>query len=216
MWGFESLRPHDMAPPQFVLLAAAFNLFGTSTYVMATLAGRTRPNRVTWLLWAVAPLVAFAAELSEGVGLRSIMTFMVGFGPLVVFLASLRNHELRWRITRLDMSCGAISIAALILWGITRTGTVAIALSILADLVAGIPTVAKAYRAPETEDHRAFLCAAISAGITLLTVTDWSFATVAFPVYILVFAGGLFVLVRFTQFRPAHVRASMADPATRA
>jgi len=201
-----------MLPPNVVLLAAAFNIVGTSTYVIATLRGRTKPNRVTWLLWAVAPLIAFAAELGEGVGLRSITTFMVGFGPLLVFVASLVNRDSYWEISRFDKVCGAISVVALVLWGITRVGNVAISLSIVADLVAGIPTVAKAYRRPETEDHRAFLCAAISAGISLLTIADWRFATVAFPIYILVFAGLLAVLIRFPRLRPARVRASSPEP----
>ena len=43
----------------------------------------------------------------------------------------------------------------------------------------------------------AFLCSGISAAITLLTITDWNFATAAFPVYILVMSSMLFTLVRF-------------------
>lgn len=199
-----------MLPPNAVFVAVAFNLVGTSTYVIATLRGRTKPNRVTWLLWALAPLVAFGAEVGEGVGLRSITTFMVGFGPLMIFLSSFVNRRAYWQITRFDKVCGAISVAALVLWGLTRVGSVAIALSITADFVAGAPTAAKAYRAPETENPWAFGCAAISAGIALLTVTSWSFANVAFPIYIVVFASGMFVIVRFPRLRPAGVRMSIA------
>lgn len=198
-----------MLPPNAVFLAVAFNLVGTSTYMIATLRGQTRPNRVTWMLWALAPLVAFGAEVGEGVGLRSLTTFMVGFGPLLIFLSSFVNRDAYWQITRFDKICGAISVAALVLWGLTRVGNVAIALSIVADLVAGIPTAAKAYRAPETENPWAFGCASISATIGLLTVTATSFANVAFPIYIIVFAGGMFVLIRFPRLRPPGVRTSI-------
>jgi hypothetical protein len=58
----------------------------TAVYLRDTLRGTTKPNRVTWLLWAVAPLLAAAVELSEGVGLRALPTFMVGFMPLLVFV----------------------------------------------------------------------------------------------------------------------------------
>ena len=54
----------------FVFLGAAIGLVGQTFYVVDTIRGRTQPNRVTWLLWAVAPLLAFAVEIDKGVGLR--------------------------------------------------------------------------------------------------------------------------------------------------
>ena len=70
----------DMLNQNFVILAAALNLYGSASYVIETLKGKTKPNRVTWFIWALAPLIAFAAMASEGVGLSALMTFMVGFG----------------------------------------------------------------------------------------------------------------------------------------
>jgi len=37
-------------------------------------------------------------EVTQGVGLRSIMTFMVGFGPVAVFVASFINIQAVWKI----------------------------------------------------------------------------------------------------------------------
>ena len=84
----------------------------------------------------------------------------------------------------------------------------AIAFSLLADCMAAVPTLRKAYRDPHTETWMAFLCSGISAGITLLTITDWDFATAAFPIYILVMSGVLFILVRFPHLRPTSAPAA--------
>jgi hypothetical protein len=189
-------------PVQFVLVGAGFNVIGLASYVVDTLRGRNRPNRVTWLLWGVAPLIAFAAEVQQGVGLQALMTFMVGFGPLVVLGASFVGRHAYARITRFDLACGLLSVIAIGAWQVTGKGNVAILFSLLADLLAGIPTVRKAYREPHTESWMAFLCSAISAGITLLTITSWTFASAAFPVYILAIATTMFVLVRFPHLRP--------------
>ena len=54
----------------FVFLGAAIGTVGQALYVVDTIRGRTQPNRVTWLLWAVNPLLAFAVEIDDGVGLR--------------------------------------------------------------------------------------------------------------------------------------------------
>lgn len=186
-----------MINEKFVLLAALFNIVGSLTYAINTIKGRTKPNRVTWFLWALAPLIAFSAQLDEGVFWQAIMTFMVGFGPLLIFLASFINRKAYWEITKLDITCGAISVLALVLWLITGTGLIAILFSIFADLLAGVPTLIKAFRNPETEHHSVFRNGAISAGITLLTIKEWTAANYAFALYILLICLVLYLLIRF-------------------
>lgn len=186
-----------MINEKFVLFGAFLNIIGSGTYAWNTLQGRTKPNRVTWFLWALAPLIAFAAQLGEGVVWQALMTFMVGFGPLLIFIASFMNKKAFWDITKLDVACGIISIFALVLWFATGTGTVAIVFSILADLIAGIPTLIKAFNQPETEHHSVFRNGALSAAITLLTLKTWTVASAAFAMYIFVICAVLYVLIRF-------------------
>jgi hypothetical protein len=183
--------------PRFVLLGALISAVGGLGYLAGTLRGSVRPNRVSWLMWALAPLVAFAAELQQGVGLQSLMTFMVGFLPLLIFLASFANREAAWRLTRFDLVCGGLSLAGVCLWAATRSGNVAIIFAILADALAAVPTLVKAAVAPETEGCTPYLSGSISAAITLLTVTDWTFASYAFPLYICVIGLLLTALVKF-------------------
>src|SRR5215204_1996352 len=101
-------------------------------------------------MWALAPLLAFAIELDAGVGLRSLMTFMVGFGPLLIFAASFAHRGSAWRLTRFDVICGALSFVGLVAWLVTREGRFALVLAIAADFLAGIPTGRKVWRSPET------------------------------------------------------------------
>src|SRR5437868_12678700 len=122
-----------MLDPKFAILAAAIDFLGVSSYARDTWHGTTRPNRVTWFLWTLAPLIAFAAQVGEGVTYQAALTLVAGLGPAVVFAASFHDRSAFWRITTFDWICGALSVLALILWAITKTGTVAIILSILAD-----------------------------------------------------------------------------------
>jgi len=186
-----------MIDEKFVLVGAVLNLMGSTTYAWNTLKGRTKPNRVTWFLWALAPLIAFTAQINEGVGLQALMTFMVGFGPLMIFIASFLNKKASWQITKLDITCGVLSVFALVLWAITGNGTIAIVFSILADLLAGIPTLIKSYKAPETEHSDAFRNGALSAAITLLTIQTWTFVNYGFALYILLICITLYALIRF-------------------
>lgn len=174
-----------MLDVHFVFLGALFGIYGTYAYLRDTLRGVTQPNRVTWLLWAIAPLLVFAVQISEGVGLRSLTAFVIGIGPLIIFAASYFNSASVWKIGPLDWLCGALSAAALVVWLVTRHGTPALIVSIGADFLAGLPTVRKSWVAPETETVTAYWTAAANAGITVLTLNKFSTAEAAFPLFIL-------------------------------
>jgi len=187
-----------MINENFVFLGALLSLIGSLNYVWNTLRGKTKPNRVTWFLWALAPMIAFTAMINQGVSFQgALMTFMVGFGPLMIFIASFVNKKSVWKITKFDMICGALSILGIIAWLLTQTGNVAIFFSIVADGLAVLPTLVKSFNEPETESSLVFLNAAISAVITLLTVTIWDFQHIAFPIYIFIVCFLLFILIQF-------------------
>jgi hypothetical protein len=186
-----------MLDPRFIIVSVILNLVGSIGYARDTIQGKTKPNRVTWLLWALAPMIAFFASLSEGVGLPALMTFMVGFGPLLIFLASFVNKKAYWNITKLDILCGSLAVSALVLWIITGTGNIAITLSILADLFAGIPTLIKAWKFPDTESTNVYRNGALSAIITLLIIDTWTYAAYGFPIYILAICVVLYVFIKF-------------------
>ena len=184
-----------MLDERFVFLGSAIGSLGSLSYLIATIKGRARPNRVTFFFWALASLIAFAAELTEGVRIQSIMTLMVGLSPLAIFLASFVNPKSDWRLTRFDLGCGVLALIGTVLWAFTRSGNLAILFSIAADGFAAIPTIVKSYRHPESENRWLYLASAINAGMTLLTVREWTFAFYGFPAYILAVTVLIFGLV---------------------
>jgi hypothetical protein len=199
----------------WIFLGTAIGAAGTAVYLRDTLRGTTQPNRVTWLLWAVAPLLASAVEFSNGVGLRALPTFMVGFMPLLVFLGSFHNPASVWKIRRFDYACGVISVVGTVTWLVTRDATLALCAAIAADFTAGIPTLMKSWTHPETETVYSYVGAVISMAILLLTVTDWSFEVVGFPCFILCMASIEVLLVGLEpgpRLRRARLPSSSAVP----
>ncbi len=186
-----------MLPEQVVIVGAILSFTGGLSYLIDTLKGKAMPNRVSWFMWALAPFIAFAAEIRQGVGIHALLTFMVGFNPFLIFIASFVNKKAVWRINRLDISCGIFSVVGLVIWFLTDDPTVAIIFSILADGIAGIPTIIKSYTAPETENYVVFLMGVVASGLTLLTIDDWTFAHYGFPLYIFLICMLLFILIRF-------------------
>lgn len=184
-----------MLDERFVYLSFLLNLVGTTHYIVLIISGRVRPNRASWLLWALAPGVVFAAELQQGVGLRTLMTFAIALGPLLVFISSFTTRSAYWKLGALDWVCGSLSGVALVLWGITNSAAVAIILSMAADALAALPTIRKTLADPSTENPFFFVCISPGGALTLLTVRRWDFADWAFPAYIVLFPGFLALLI---------------------
>lgn len=168
----------------FGILAALLPLAGFLSYARDVVRGKARPNRMSWSLWAVAPLITFAAELAQHASLDiASLGFALGFGPLLVVAASCKDRRSSWKLTRLDIACGSLSAAALALWAITGQGNIAILFSIIADFFAAIPTITKTYRNPRSESSGTYLATAAGGGITLLAIPHWTFTTCGFPLY---------------------------------
>jgi len=186
-----------MLNQNFVIVGALIGSAGGLAYFWNTLRGKVRPNRVSYLMWAIAPMIAFAAQVKQGVGLESLMTFTTGFLPLLTFIASFTNKKAEWKLTTFDLACGVLSFIGLLLWLITKVGNVAIFFSILADGLAALPTMVKAYRYPETEIAWPWLATCIGVMLTLLTLNEWTFANSGFILYILAMDLTIFALVQF-------------------
>ena len=140
-----------MIHENFVFLGAIIFTLGSIGYIFDTLKGRVRPNRVTWFIWSLAPLIAFSAQLEEGVAIhQSLLTFTVGFIPFLILTASFLNKKSYWKLGKLDITCGVLSLIGLLLWQVIGIGLVAIAFAILADGVAAIPTIIKSYKFPDS------------------------------------------------------------------
>jgi len=186
-----------MLNPNFIYVGIFLQSLGGLSYFIGTVKGKVQPNKVSWFLWSLAPLIAFVAEIKQGVGIQALATFIVGFVPLIIFLASFLNKKAEWKIAKLDVVCGALSILGLVLWLITQVGNIAIFFSIVADGLASIPTIIKSYYEPESENDLVYLFGVVNAGIALLVIKNWNFQHYAFPVYLIILCSILVLLIRF-------------------
>lgn len=186
-----------MINENFIFLGFAIGLAGGASYIVDVVKGKVKPNRVSWFLWAIAPFIAFAAQVKQGVGLESVLAFSAGFIPLLTFLATFINKKSIWKLTKFDFICGGLSLLGIFFWLITKNPNVAILFAILADTLASLPTIIKSWKEPETENYWVFLAYGINAGIALLIIKTWSFASASFSIYILLICILLTALIKF-------------------
>ncbi len=168
-----------------VLIAAVASLFAAFAYIRSMFKGQTKPNRVTWIMWSIAPLIATAASLSSQVSWAVVPVFMSGLSPLLIFIASFLNKKAYWKTGVFDYVCGVLSGSALVFWYLTSDPNLAIAFAIVSDAAAAVPTLTKAWRRPETESIWPFVAGAFGPMTSFLAATTWAFSELAFPTYLI-------------------------------
>lgn len=168
-----------------IFLGAAAQLFGIILYIRDIIKGTTKPNLVTWSLWFIAPMIAVSAAMSEGVGWSVLPMFMAGLCPFLVLIFSLISRRSYWGLTKFDFVCGLLSVLALILWWLTKNPTVAIIFAIASDGLAGLPTIIKSWKYPETETPVTYLFGVFSAAVSFFAIKKWIFASYSLPIYLI-------------------------------
>jgi hypothetical protein len=182
----------------FVWFGVFIQVLGSAAYIRDTLRGKTKPNRVTWLMWSIAPLIGAAAAISNGVKWVVLPVVVAGIIPLLVLMASFMNKQAYWRLSFFDYACGLFSALALALWFLTSEPMVAIWLAIAADAVAALPTLSKAWTNPETETSVEYLATVAASFFGLLAAESWRTAETAFPIYLMLL-NGIVILVIYRQ-----------------
>ena len=172
---------------EYLVFVAAFaTLLATFVYVRSMFKGSARPNRISWLMWSIAPFIATAAAISNGVGWAALPVFMSGLSPFLIFTASFVSKKAHWTLAPFDYVCGVLSGLALVLWYVTGDPNVAIAFAIASDGLASIPTLTKAWKHPETEVAWPFMVGVFNASTSFLASAMWAFSEYAFPAYLIV------------------------------
>jgi len=175
-----------------VFVGAILQLIAVIPYSIDILKGTTKPNRISWLLWSVTPIIGAIAAISKGVGWSVLPVFMAGFAPFIVFLLSFVNKKSYWRLGKFDYICALCSILALVLWGLTEDPNYAIAFAIIGDAFAAIPTLVKSVRYPETETASAYLISLLAVLTSFAAITSRSFESLAYPIYLTFINSALF------------------------
>lgn len=192
-----------------VVISSVVHLLAEFPYIRNTYLGRSQPNRVTFLLWSVVPMIAFTAGLSEGMSWALLPVFMSGFAPFLIFCASFTNPKAYWKLGFFDYLCGALALIAITCWLYFDNAILAVVFAILADGIAGLPTQIKAWQFPETETGTGYIASFIGVCIGLLAVQSSSFLEYGFLAF-LFFANASLVLGVYRKNPFAKLKAELA------
>lgn len=174
-----------MIPSYFIIVSPILSSIGMFLYIRDMTHGTTKPNRVSFFLWALAPIVGALISFSEGAGLSAIPVLLAGLGPVLILAASFIVKQGYWKLGLLDYICGALALATFVIWLVAKDPILALSFAIATDLLAYIPTMVKVYTHPETETSWAYILPIFGNIVGLLILKEWEFTHYGFSLYLI-------------------------------
>lgn len=187
----------------FVGLAAAFfSILGYVPFVIAILRKENpvRPNRATWLIWALVSGIIFVSYYEAGARETVIVPFFYTIGSTVIFLLSLKYGEGGW--TPFDRKCLGAAGASLVFWAAFGSPLIALLTNTVIDIIGGLPTIKKSYYDPDSEDRFTWTFFFLGALINIFAIREWAFIIAFYPVAMMALIAVIFTLV---VIRPQRV-----------
>lgn len=154
-------------------LAGVLFIIGFFPYINAIIRGKTKPAKVSWLIWLSTDLITFSAMVVSG----TLNGQMVGviIGAVIVTVLALIKGEKGW--SKIDQFCLAGAIVGITLWIISGDPDVAIVLISAVGFLGSIPTFLSAWKNPASENRLAWTifwlsCVCAVLAIPKLTIAD--------------------------------------------
>ena len=157
-------------------------------YIKDILHGTTRPNIVSFSLWAVLLAISIVAQMSAGASWSVVLLIgdLIGTSSIVVLcLIGYGYGKYGW----LELVCTILAIIAIVSWQLTHEPVLALVFAVVADLMAAVPTIVKAYRDPWSEAPTQWLLIALASALAIASTTIFDPANLIFPVYLLLVNG---------------------------
>lgn len=181
----------------FGIAAAVIAIAAYIPYLSSIFRGKTRPNRATWVIWAVLGVIICASYWS--VGARNTFWFTLPAGTVVIALLSIKYGVGGW--TPFDRLCLLGAASGLLLWWISGIPFTALIIGILIDIIGYLPTMRKIWHDPASEDKLTWMMFFMASVLNLFALETWAFEIAILPIYVLVFNGAMLGLLVFPRQR---------------
>jgi len=168
----------------FGLLAGIIALLAFIPYIFTTLKGKTRPNKATWIIWAVLGIIIAASYYSAGARETVWVPIVYSVGMVITALVSLKYGQDGW--TALDKGCLAGAGIGIIFWAMTSDPATAYYITTTVDAIGAIPTISKAWKNPGSEDKATWLMFLAANSLNLLAIGQWTPMVAFYPIYVFV------------------------------
>lgn len=150
------------------LVAGVVGLAGYAPYVRDILAGKTQPDRTSWLIWTLEYAVLCAAQIAKGAGPALWLAGLQFVGVIIVYALSFK-----YGVGKLDrhkailLACICIALST---WFFSSDATLAIWILVAVEATGGLLTALKVYRDPGSETLTMWVLLSVAGGLGVFAI----------------------------------------------
>lgn len=160
-------------------------------YIRDIFAGKTKPERISWLIWGSLSLTAFFPQLAKGASYSLLMTGAMAVGDILVFILAIKYG--RGGFLKRDIFAMLCLAGGLTLWYLTKEAAIALYIATFIDATGTALTVAKSYEDPSSETVSSWMLTFIGGVLACIAVGSFNFVLLIFPFYMAL--AGLSILI---------------------
>ena len=185
-----------MTPEKIGIIAGVISAAALIVYIISSLRGNSRPNRVTWTLWTVACIMLAASSYNpegENNGIWVNLTYVILPGIIAIISIWYYDKDSKW--TKLDFTYLGISFLSIFVWFLTKSVVTALAMNLIVDACGAFPTIKQTFNHPQYESKIGWGLAFLANILNWFTVENvTNFRDVAYPLYLFLLTGTIFLL----------------------
>jgi tetratricopeptide (TPR) repeat protein len=181
-------------------LAGIISLSAYGPYILSILRKETKPNRASWIIWAIVSTIIALSYREAGASYAFLAPVGYVIGSTIVFILSIRHGVGGW--TPFDRKCLIGAAISLVLWKFFDSPMSALLINLFINLLGTLPTARKAWYQPETESKVAWSLFSLGSIVNLFAVENWTFSMAVYPVSMIFLIGIVTVPVLWTK-RPS-------------
>jgi hypothetical protein len=185
-------------------LAGLAILLSFAPYIRDIFSGKTKPERISWLIWAILGTISFFSQLAKGASFSLIMTAAQTVGDLFIFILAIK-----WGFggfLKRDVSALVGAALGLFLWYLTKEAAVALIIAIFIDATGAVLTVIKSYERPTTETVSSWVLTFIGGLLACIAVGGFNLILLALPLYICLASAAILIAIKLGVKRKELVR----------
>lgn len=158
-------------------------------YILDTIKGKAKPERISWLLWTLLGLTYyFSALFADG---AKLFTFGELVGPGIIFILALKYGV--GGKSKFDLISLTIALVAFSFLFVFDGVLIGLLLALVVDGIGAMLTLRKLFIDPSSESRSFWALGAIASVLALASLTVYNLETVLFPVYVLIFSSLVFI-----------------------
>ena len=178
-------------------LAGIISLAAYVPYILSILRKETKPNRASWIIWAIVSTIIALSYREAGASYAFLAPVGYVIGSTIVFILSIRHGVGGW--TPFDRKCLIGAAISLVVWRIFDSPMSALLINLFINLLGTLPTARKAWYQPETEDKVFWILVSLGSIVNLFAVENWTFSMAVYPVSMVFLIGIVTVPVLWTK-----------------